>query len=683
MTGGRLLAPAAALVLLAVGWAAVWTDVDRSVLSRVPVLDEAFYLREAAAIAEGRLAPQQPFIMSPLYPYLVAAAGGGRMLDEAGVRSGPPPTGLRIVQACCWLAILVLLHLAARMVLPPWAALVPPLLFALYRPAAIYATTVLLEIPLTLCVTAALLLLTLWERARAGEGVHLGRRGLGLAAGVGLSIAAATLLRPVALLLAAPAGALLGRGPRRRGRLIVMVAAVLVPLLPVIGFNSWRAGRPAGISLNGGLNLYLGVGPEAAGLFTTFAGFDFESDPAGVSYLSQRLGRPVGGPGEADRVWAGLAWEAVKADPARAVALWLKKLWLHFVGWEIDQVTPLAAWSRASPLLRALPVPYGLLAAAGLAGGWTLIARRLRRRAPGARETTGAPAEPGGVWSPGLAPWLSALAVLAAGQSLFFVVSRYRLVLVPALCLLAGVWVAELARRRGRAQLAAAIVGMAAFMLTRPWGFEPAQARWEALGAANEAARWERLADASAQERAEQLYRAALEMDAGLYPAARGLAGLLQRAARGEEAERVLRRAVLRSDTPQPLRRDLIHLLLARDQVEAALPHMVEYLRDSPADPDMLHNLSVGMARLDRPEQAMQVARRLIEAAPDDPRGYADLGTLLARAGRRAEARAAFQRGLQRLPADATLRSNLRRLDAEAEAGGAARAAEGSAAPAR
>jgi hypothetical protein len=124
--------PWALLVLILTWWGLLWSQLDRSVLTRVPILDEAFYLEEGAAIAGGRLLPEQSFIMSPLYPYLVAVTGSGRQVYATGVRMGAPPVGLRLLQLACWCGILWLLWQAGRRLLPAWAAILPPVMFALY-----------------------------------------------------------------------------------------------------------------------------------------------------------------------------------------------------------------------------------------------------------------------------------------------------------------------------------------------------------------------------------------------------------------------------------------------------------------------------------------------------------------------------------------------------------------------
>lgn len=692
----RRLLPLLLLAMLALGWGLVWRAADRSILTRVPVLDEAYYLRQGAAIAGGQLLPDEPFVLSPLYPYLVAVAGGGRAFDERGVRMGSPPRGLRALQALAWLAIVLLLRRAARRLLPGprWLAWLPPLLFALYAPAAVFATTALLEIPLTLAVLAALSLLPepgpppTAASGRAGVGAGTGASGSsGASAGAGaggkagsgqgsaaarfwarpwlrpvatgLLIGLASLLRPIAVLLlgvvwlawraAAPAGG----GARRDGRpgeaggrtagrraaglapTAVAVATALAVLAPVVAHNSAKAGRLVGVSANGGLNLYIGLGQGATGFFRTFAGLNFDADPAGVAFLSSRLGRPVAGPAEADRLWLGetLAW--VRDHPLASAALWAKKVWLHFAAWEIDQVTPLAAWRRDVPLLRALALPYGALAAAALVG-LALVGRRRPWR-----------------------PWSAALLLLVAGQSLFFVVTRYRLVLVPLLCLLAGAAVAEARARRGRARLAAGGLALAAALAVWPWGLRDVQATWRAASLSNEATRWERLGGTEDLARAEALLRQAIAVDPRQVQAWQRLARVQQSSGRTAEAERTLADGALRADLPYLLQKDLINLYMQQERFDEALPRLDQYLRERPRDGDALHALAIALAGTGRLGAALDAAARLMAEAPGDPRGFIDRGVLLARGDRPAEARAVFAEGLRRFPDNAALRHNL------------------------
>jgi tetratricopeptide (TPR) repeat protein len=625
------------LVLATAWWIWLWLQVDRSILVRVPILDEAFYLREGAAIAQGRLLPGQPFIMSPLYPYLVAATGSGRTLDQRNVRTGSPPVGIRVLQAVAWCGIIWLLWRSGRRLLPRWAVPLPPLLFALYRPAAIFATTTLLEIPLAFLVTFLLSLLASGREIVPGRGiVHSTRRAV-LAGGL---LGLASLLRAHTIMLAVPTALVLGLGPGGRRRLLICGAVVLALVMPVVLYNNITGGRLTGISCNGGLNLYIGNSAQADGFFISFAGFDFEEDPAGVAFLSARLGEQVEGVTEADHLWAMAAWERMVYHPFRAARLYLKKIWLHFVGWEISQVTPLEAWPRESPLLRLLPVPYALIAAAGLAGLWLSSWWRSQY-----------------LW-----PWVMGLAVLVAVQSLFFVVTRYRMVLVPGLCLLGTSSLVFLTQRRPGRWVSSVVAIALAVVATVPWGLGPVRAHWRSLSLCNEAVRWEWLGGPEGMARAEELYFEALNHDATQMVAYRNLARVLVQQDQAERAETILKLGSLKVPRPQLVQQDLISLLLQQGRLQDVLPRLAAYVSDYPNDADMLHNYAILLARIGRGEAAMDAARELIRLEPEDPRGYIDLGVLLARAGRAAEARDVFSAGLQRNPDNEDLRHNLEQL---------------------
>lgn len=623
----RRLGGLLAVALLAVFWSSVWRDLDRSVLTRVPVLDEAYYLREAAAIEGGRILPDTPFYMSPLYPYLVAATGSGREFGPDGVRLGPPPAVVRGVQAVMWLVVAMLLWRIARRFAPPRFAWAAPALWLLYAPAAIFVSTVLLEIPLSLTVVAALAVVT--------GGPPTTRR----AVGAGALVGAAVLLRGSAGVLIVPVAlALAGSRVRALRRAVPALLAAALLVLPAIVFNSLKAGRLEGPSLNGGINLYIGNGPEAEGFYISYRGLDVRDDPTGRVFLAERLGVDVPDAAAADAAWARAARRAIIDDPARALGLWLRKLRLHVVAAEIPQISSLDAWRCAAPLLSCLPVSYGLLSAAGLLGLLLVGLRDARLR-----------------------PWALAVLLLISAQSLFFVVSRYRLVLVPIWALLATVGVQVLWAMRGRRLAAALGLGAACVLAVIPWGLGPSLTRLEAAGLVNEGVRWERLGeDGEALSR----FEAALGVDAVLPASWRQTARIQSREGRADAAEATLRRGLLVADPVDGLRRDLITLLLEDGRGDETLDLLRAHVRAHPDDHDMMHNYAVALAGAGRADEAEIVAGQLVVSAPGDPRGYIDLGVILARQGRFEEARTVFRQGLGRLPDDPQLRANLERVEA-------------------
>lgn len=645
-------------VVLAAFWAVVWWQSADSALTRVPVLDEAWYLREAARIEDDGIGGR-PFVMSPLYPLVVAVTRGGRALPE-GVLEGGHPWVLLGLQALAWMAIGALIFATVRERAGPGRvgqgraggviAFAAALLFWLYRPGTVYARTILLEIPLALTVTAYLALLTRW-RLRA-----LRRPLLGLLV-AGLSLGLATLLRAHVLALLLPGVLLVARRSRRWG-LAALAGGALLPVVLAAAHNTAACGRPAGPVLNGGINLYLGNTAASQGLFVTPAGLDLEREPAGQGYLAGRLQRDHLDPCEADRLWFAEARREVGAHPGAALVNWLRKVWLHAQSWEIAQVTPLGAWPREVPVLRGLWVPYGLLTALGLAGLVAVLGR------------SGRAADDVAV----AALWGGSLALLVALQSLVFVVSRYRLVLVPMLCVLAGLGALRLwpllAARSWRAARWPAAVALAAVLAAVPWGLGETRRLWSALEVGNEALRWERWAAARPEVRdrawaeAQRLYGDLVAAQPERGEGYLGLARVLVAAGQTARAGEVLAAGVVRAERPQDLQRELISLLLQQQRLAEAHVQLEAFLRDHPRDADMLHNLTVLLGKTGRWEQAREVGRRLREAAPEDPRSYLDLAAVESALGHREAAVAILAEGLVRLPGQPELAATLARVQA-------------------
>ena len=631
-------------------WVVFLGQAEDSVFGRVPILDEVYYLDQAAAWTKDPFPPAEPFFVSPLYPLLIALTGSGDSVPDRRVFSPDQLRGIRLFQIACWLGTLILLRLIAGRVLgremePGWKndliVWLPAVLFALYRPAAVYSVSILLELPLVLLVTAVVYLMT--RLADRGGEDRMSGRSLVLPLALGAVVGLAGLLRGTALLLLVPAVVLVVGKPGGRqvhlGRALLVLAAVSMVLAPAVIHNSRIAGRLTGPTLNAGVNLFIGNGPEANGFYVAVVPGDWRHDPAGRQYLGDRWGGPAPTLAAADRIWSREALRAMAENPARTAGLWLKKVWLHLQGWEIDQLTPLAGWRKAAPALEWLPVPFALIVALGLggaAGRW----RDVRVR-----------------W------WTAALIVLVAGQSLFFVVSRYRLALAPVLCLLAVAGAVEILRKNRRAVL----VSILAVLLTVPWGLGGTRAMWRAQAQANEARRWAEIADAedsaSAREIAENLYRESLAGKAAGPAPWLGLAALLIEHEQREEAAGILAEGALVTFRNLEINKALLALWLEDGRRTEALELTRTVLADHPHDADTLHNRTVLLAEVGRSEEAMAIARDLIGAHSGDPRGYIDLGIILARGGRREEARSVFEQGLQAVPGNPHLQRNLELLD--------------------
>lgn len=631
----RLSAALVGIVVLGVFWGLVWRDLHGSILFRVPLLDEAHYLNRAAEISAGDLLPDDVFFMSPLYPYLVALTGSGRIVDPAAP-SIDPPYGIRLFQLACWLGVLVLLLATGRRILPGLFSILPAVIFLLYRPAAILTSSVLLEMPLTFLVTLILFLLGRDEQKP---------RGIGWAILIGVLIAVAGLLRGVGLVIWLPAALRLRR--IGYGHVLIMTAAMLLILTPVVVHNSIHAGRPAALTMNMGLNAYLGNGPEANGGYRILPDYDVGRDPEGRVYLSERTGRSVVRRSEADALWLELTMDQIKMQPGRALRLLLKKLRLFFAGLELPQLSAYSSWIDAAPALHLLFWPWWLLSCLGLAG---LV---LYGRDAGS-----------------LRIWSLSLILLVLVHVLFFIATRYRLVAVPALAVFASLFLTRLPRASNRKKYLSAAVVLVSFLIVQPWGFQAEKDELVLTGLRNEAARHFHAATAAEDQqtrvaelyRAENLYRRAIVAFPGDAASYTGLARLLVLAERDAVAESVLLQGAAAAADKSRVRAALVSLYVERGQIARALPILNILVREEPENPEYLHNYSVALAQTGRQDMAVEMAVRLLSVASQDPRGYVDLGVILARSGHRDRAREIFREGLTIAPENPELLHNLKLL---------------------
>jgi len=418
---------------------------------------------------------------------------------------------------------------------------------------------------------------------------------------------------------------------------------MLLVIAPFTVYNSLRVGQMAPPALNGGVNLYIGNGPGATGFFEPFVGFDAENDPSGAKYLSQKYGKTITDPWTANQLWMGDGRQAILDDPARALGLWLRKVRLHFVAIEIPQISAISTWQKQAPLLRGLIVPWAFFAAAGLAGG-VLSWRRYPR----------------------LAPWLIAVLLLVAVQSLFFVVTRYRIILVPALALAAVAMLRELTQRRWQSYVLLA----AATLLVWPWGLDGVRRNFTVGALDNEAIRWEhtaKAADPAAADGdlfvAENLYRQSISIADNRVDPWQGLGRVLWLRNERTAAIDALNEGLNNVQAKQVLRDDLIAMLVRQGRLSEALPYLEKALQGAPDDAGHLHNTAIALSEAGQLQEAAVVAQKLITAHPTDARGYFDLGVVYARSGLLVEARDVFAAGLQQAPNHRELTRNLARIE--------------------
>ena len=402
-------------------------------------LDSGVYVRLAVDVATGDLLlGKDPFFVSPLYVYFLAsilAASGGSLFAP------------KLVQIFLGTAAVAFVVLTARRFFDERAALLSGALFALTG-ILTFHEVVILQAALDPFLTALFLFLlsvglasgSLSSKVK-GEGAPTGSsRSWAIWMATGVAGGLLALNRPNALLSLAAVALALALAPlvaRRRGgspssppskgtflrmwRPAAMFAlGTALAIAPVTLRNLAVSGEPILISSHGGLNFFIGNGPEARGTYRFLDGIT--PAIAGQAADARKVAEAAEGRSlsvrEVSAYFTRLALSWMRQHPGDATRLFLRKLALVFNAAEVPLNFSYDWYAREeSSALRFMVVGAWLLVPLGLLG---LIWRLAR--------------EP----QASFAVWLTFVPVYAFSVALFFVSSRYRLPLFVPLAIGAG-----------------------------------------------------------------------------------------------------------------------------------------------------------------------------------------------------------------------------------------------------
>ncbi|WPJ97306.1 hypothetical protein SH580_06245 [Coraliomargarita algicola] len=378
-------------------------------LGQVPVLDARENIAWAQVIREGRL-PAEPIYRALLYPLILA------QMPVSSLPGSATCLGLFMHLLSATLVGLI----ARRLWRVRAAAWTAALLFAVY-PVALYFAGQILDITMSMTFFLGALFLLL-----RSMGANCTRSQLALALVAGLLGGLAVLARPNFLpaVLCFPIVILLAQ--TRPWRASLMVAVGLIAALAVQGFvNQQLSGQFRLLPWQGAYNLFAANREGANGKYY-MQRVTFDAVPAGANTTrmeSEHFYREAFGADadlEVDAMnayWREQLRESVAADPWRWLGLMARKGFYVFNNWEQYNNLSYHYHQARWPLLAWNPLSWGVLllfAGAGLCFGY----RNSDRPAFW------------GITILGLA--------YAAGLLLFFVSARFRLPLVPLLCVAAG-----------------------------------------------------------------------------------------------------------------------------------------------------------------------------------------------------------------------------------------------------
>lgn len=433
-----------------------------SPLGRYPLLDGAENMALAQQVATRTL-PAEPFFRAMLYPGLLA------IFLRFGVTMEWLPVVAGLLGCACHVGSTVWVYFIARR---GWdsarAGLLAAGLFGL-NPVAIYFAAEPLDTTLGLFLFLAGLNFWHWQVAELAGGGAAGNPLKGwLPGAIGTACwALAMLARPhYALVLAALPLFLVFCGRGRRAVLFRLLGVFAVTSLAVLGGAGLIQKRVSGefaiMPTQGGYSLWVGNRPGANGRYYEqkihiAAGSVSEGENPARIESEVLYRRETGERGEIDprqlsSYWRGRTVNSVKENFGAWIGLMLRKAYYLFNNFEQYNNKTYAVQKGLAPTLKLNPLGWGVTFVLATAG--VVLAVSARRRCQGAL-------------------FLFAMGVVyAGGVILFFVSDRFRLPLMPLLCVAGGVWATGVkpffaGRTRGLVLVAALVAALLSF--SRLW----------------------------------------------------------------------------------------------------------------------------------------------------------------------------------------------------------------------
>jgi tetratricopeptide (TPR) repeat protein len=583
-------------------------------------LDSKYYAEQAASIRLGHGAGAHPYLLSPLYPYLLAlfTDAGGRLDAHA----------VRVLQAIMGSATVVLAAILAGTIGGRRAAWIAGIVAALYGPLIHIDAALLVSSLQGFFIALSVVILVLDERRVASRPRHLVAWG---SAGLALGVSAALHPSGIAIAVAAWLGLWTAAWLERRtrpvwkhctARSLALIGGVALAIAPFTIHNICAGGEAVLLSANGGMNFWIGNSAEATGLFHTPPDYDFAHDPVGHAIAERAVEHPLTYR-EASSWWTRRALADIRAAPMRWLALIAKKLALFAHPVEIPQLGESFSWSseRAWPL--RLPVDAREILILALAAPLVLAGRHGPRALVSLR------------W-----PML-ALFAQAALIALFFVTGRYRAPVMPLAIALAS------------ASLLAMFDALAQW--ARPRAGD-AQAARSPLALAGGVAFVVAAAVASHFVYDTPAAPLSITPSSGVEERHRGMSLYAQ--GRFAEAVAAYRAALEASDDPIT-RTNLANALKALGRVDEAAEQYRHVLAASPRDGvawyDYGNLLRVQLHDLRGAEDAY---RRAIDFQPRMPEAHFNLGVVLLGLDEPADAAAAIESALSLAPQNASWRTD-------------------------
>ncbi|MBI5726331.1 MAG: glycosyltransferase family 39 protein [Ignavibacteriales bacterium] len=371
---------------------------------QMPASDGKIYCDWASAIFSGNNS-NDVFFMSPVYPYFLSS-----IFLLTGIALNP----VYIIQIVISISTILFVYLSGKKLFSEYSGLLAALLFALCGPSVFYTQLILSE-----TLQMFIISILVFEMAVINNNTLYNRwLFVGVITGFGI------LIRPTIAVVVLAAIIIIYFRLKAKGRqlfsvkasLLFIIGLVLV-IIPVSTYNFLKSGQLTLFTANSGINLWIGNNQSAPGVFKTPEEFAFKDDITGKTYAEAQTGHKLT-LNEADDFWVEKTLREIMSNPGAAFYRFGKKILVFFSASENPQSTymDIGFAKQFSPISLSLSFTGFfsclLLAAVGL------------------------------YYSRNQHNILSIFSVIiifyALATSLFFITGRFRMGLIPILCIPAG-----------------------------------------------------------------------------------------------------------------------------------------------------------------------------------------------------------------------------------------------------
>lgn len=369
--------------------------------------DAAGYFAWANQIASGQWWGNETFYQAPLYPYLL---GGFFSIFKSDVLV------VRLLQSVMGALSVGLLASSSARLFGTRSGIIAGFMLTFYAPAIFFDGIVQKASLSSLLVCALLYTYVLM--------IHKTCRYCLLLLGVLVGLLSIT--RENALIWAVFIGCWLivsfNRPPalNRYKVMVLYLAGLGIVLLPVAYRNLSIGGEFSLTTFQAGSNFYIGNHQGASGRYEPLVrGHETPMfERADATRLAQQATEKSLSPREVSSYWMGRSWDDIRVNPFSWIKLCGHKFLMVWNRYEIADAESMHVYAQSSLLMKVLKPTWHFGALVPLAVAGVLVMRREWRR----------------LW------WLYGLIVsMSLAVALFFVLARYRFVLVPLLMPLAAV----------------------------------------------------------------------------------------------------------------------------------------------------------------------------------------------------------------------------------------------------